>query len=241
MYIQYGTFQFAPGEATFAGINMRTNQTSRGYNISQQIDFSVIGEVCKPTQAEITSRISQITNAFSQHGYDIGLYHDDGTPTPHFLQSSHQLNLTGNQVKTIRFPEVTGGEYVDGRKFAITVGAEVLGAERQLLSYYDSIEQVGNGQPDIRWRLIPNIGWAARLFAPSTLVRYFHSGSAETLDTWLTPPPPYFPGPPFLVPGSYRVRRHHPVRRPQGFLGYRVDWFYEYNLLIPTPGYPTVR
>lgn len=241
MYIKYGNFPFNPGEATFASTTMRTNRTVRGFDLTQSVDFKIVGEVCNTDAAAITSRLNQIQVAFSQAGGDIGLYQDDGTPTTHFLQSAHPNNLTGNQIDYIHFPEITGGEYVDGRKFSIGVSAEVLRSERTLVDYSDAITQRGTGQPDARWRLIPNWGWVSELVSLGSPVRYIHQGYAETLDTWLQPIPPYFTAPPFLDPRATRVTRYHPVKRPQGFLQYRIEWHYEYYLLLPLVGLPTIR
>lgn len=240
MYIRAGNFNFAPGEATFAGVTMFTNRNSRGFNWTQSVDFHVAGEVCNTDSSQITNRLDVIYNAVAQNGYDIGLMHDDGSPTHHYLQSNHPLNLTGNQLKYFRYPGAFGGEYVDGRKFSFGVGAEIRGDETPLLNYYDSLQQVGNGQPDVRWTL-SEFGWQARRYAPSTLVRYIHRGYAETMDTWLTPPAPYFSEPPFLVPRSVQYVKHHPIRRPQGYLTWRIDWTYEYNLLVAANGIPTLR
>lgn len=233
MYVKYGDFQFASGEATISSVDISTNLSPRGFMVSRTLRMDIEGEVCitSGNNSEITARLLAIETAFSEHGRDLGLYHSNGDPTVHILESNHVNNLTGNQVLDTRYPGAYGGEYVDGRMFSIVVGCEMRADETPLLHYHDSVRQFGNGGPDVRWSVHPRFRrWVADEVAPATKVMYEHTGQAETLGAWFEPPPPYFTSPLFLKSASVLTGREHPKRRPQGYLGRITTWRYVYEL-----------
>ena len=238
MYLKYGGFQFNHGEATIASVDIVSNYSARGFRISRTIRYDIEGEVCSNTgdPKDVTARLNDIENAFSVDGLDFGLYHDDGSLSTHFLLSNIAANLTGNQVLYAKYPGAHGGEFVDGRMFALGVGAELLAVETPLLHYTDSVRQIGNGAADVRWRVHPRFRrWVADQVAPATKIMYIHSGFAETLGAWFEPPPPYFTSPLFLKSQSVELGREHPKRRPQGYLGRITTWRYVYETPVPNP------
>jgi hypothetical protein len=245
VYIKYGGFTFGHGEATLSSIDVVTNHSARGFRQTQTVRFDIEGEVCAgiSDSGDITTRLQQIETAFAFDGYDFGLFHDDHSPTVHYLESNHVNNLTGNQVLYTKYPGAYGGEYVNGRMFAIGVGAEMLSIETPLLQYHDSMRQIGNGGADARWRWHPRFRrWVVDVLAPRTAVTYVHSGFAETLGAWFEPPPPYYTNPLFLKSSNYELGREHPKRRRQGYLGRITTWRYVYELPVPDPLlYPILR
>jgi len=237
MYIKYGTFQFGVGEATFSRVSAETLRSPRGFRIAQKIQFDIDGEICLQAGEDaydITARLNAIQSAFANDGYDIGLYHPNGSATHHYLQSSNAINLTGNQVLSRSWPSAMDGEYVDGRMFQISVGATVLDADSGLLEYTETLQRTGTGGPRIEWRLLPNNLWYPLRLSPTSLVTYVQSGSATTIGTWYAPPAPYYTAP-FELEHQRILKRHHPVRMPQGYKEYRTDWEYVYQFPLLDP------
>lgn len=244
MYVKYGNLQFAPGEAVIAGINLVTNRSSRGFNMTQSVMFHVSGEVCQQDadKVAITNRLQEIFAEISQNGKDIGVYLSDNSQTYHYLQSNHPNNLTGNQIRYQNFPAMDPMEYIDGRKFSFGVGAEILGVESSIFEYSDSIRQINNGGPDVDWVYEPGIGWVLEQRSPTTFVTYIHTGHANVLSSVpFTPPPPYF-NIPFWIPKLSEIGNFSPERKPQGYMGRLYTWKYVYR--VPAPNIaivPTIR
>lgn len=240
MYLKYGSFQFEPWEATLQSVVMQTQYSVRGFKQVQHVQMFVEGTVVANGQYDVGARLAQIEAALADDGYDFGLYHDNGTPTQHFLQSNHPDNLTGNQIFQKHFPNEEGAEYITGRTFRFGVKAMLNVEETALLEYRDSYEAQGDCGPRYQWTESDQ-GVYVRRVAPATTQKVTHAGYAITSVPWFQPPAPYFQ-PPFLHSPLTTIRRTSPEGRyPQGFTGYRVDWSYHYELPVDTFGAPTIR
>lgn len=230
MYVQYKNFVFNEGEATLANVALYRNRNSRGFTKTQTVRFDVEGEVCGPSitaPSDITTRLNQIITAINEDGGDIGLYHDDSSPTAHYLESNNPFNLTGNQLIYQRFPHAKNAEYVDGRLFGFGIGAEILAADTSLLDYQDAIIGVGNGGPVTQWKMDELFGWQLHTYAPTSIVRYIHTGYAVTLGAIFSPPGPLF-GAPFVDNERERITFTTAERLPFGLMGRRTQWRFEY-------------
>lgn len=228
MYVQYGSFQFEPWEA---GISSRARfiYSPRGFKKYQHVRFDIDGELCIRTgQPDIRARLGQITAAFSLNDRDIGLYHDDGTPSHHFLSTTTR-NLTGNQVIQQSYPTTNQGEYTSGRKFAYTVAALLYDPEESLLEHSDSLRRVSNAGTEYRWKYNRYWGYYPEVVVPSTMQIIYHVGSRVGIDTWPLPITPFY-DPPFELNHLRQVKQHSPIRYPNGFAEYRTTWSYVYAL-----------
>lgn len=238
MFVRYGSFDFTSGEAGLA-VRVVANRSQRGFMTTRNVLFHINGEVCADGASAVTTRLNQIATAFDTNGGDIGLWVDTNTPTQHYLQSLNPRNLTGNQVLSSYFPETVGGEYVNGRKFSIEVGAVLDAAESNVLDWQDSITFTGNTGATYRWRRHPRLNWWAERTAPNSLQQITHSGFAVGLSTWIFPPTPFYSAP-FEAQDSRVVHFGNPKRFPQGYVGYTTRWQYTYilpladDLLRPT-------
>lgn len=230
MYVKYGSFAFEPWEAGLA-VRATPNRSKRGFKKTINVQFDIEGELCVSGQSNITARLNQIEAAFRYDGYDCGLYHDDNTPSFHYLNSSHIYNLTGNQVLYANYPQTKNGEYSTGRMFSIGVGAEMVDAEQNLLDYSDSIGLVGNAGPTYGWNFHRKWGYYPVRTSPTSLQRIVHSGYAVGMVAHITPPTPFY-SPPF----EDNLRRYvywGPAKRsPQGLTEYVTQWRYYYTLPV---------
>jgi len=239
MYIKYGTFQFEPWEASLANVSIQAHYTPRKFKKSQLVEMTVIGTVVASGQYSVGTRLSQIQTALLEDGLDFGLYHDDNTPTVHYIQSSHPNNLTGNQVSRKIFPADTGAEYITGREFSFTISAEIADFETSLIEYRDSYAATGDCGPIYEWEATRE-GLLVRQTAPASMQSVIHSGYAVTSSAFFTPPAPYY-APPFHLSHLKEIKYTGPQRYPQSALGYVTEWKYHYILPTDTFNLPTIR
>lgn len=243
MYIKYGNYQHPPGECNLLSFTARTRMSPRNFQVSTIYTAHCAGEFCNtPSDTEYTldTRIRDLEDELAIPRQDWGLYHSDNSPTAHFLQSTHPLNLTGNWVSSRQFPSNHNGEWASGRAFAYSVSAEFLTPETLLLDYHESIEQRGTTGPIIDWSEHKYHPPTFEIFAFSSLQRIVQRGYALTLGTWLVPPGPSLP-PPFELQHQRIVKRTTAARYPQGFEAFRVDWLYIYKSPLDLSFFPTPR
>ena len=239
MYVGYGAFQFAPEEAGLA-VRAEFVRSPRGFKQYQRVRYDIDGELCiEGGQYDITTRLNQIIAAFSTDGGDIGLYHDNGTPSTHFMSTTTN-NLTGNQVLYSQFPTTSQGEYTSGRKFQIGIGALLYDPDNLLVAHHDSLHRTSNAGPHWRWRRGPrNWGFYPEMLYPQTMQTIVHSGYRIAMDTWPLPVSPFY-DPPFEENTQRVVIHHSPIRYPNGYAEYRTEWKYIYKLpTFDDTSYPT--
>lgn len=230
MYVKYGDFSFLGEEA---GLSTRCEfvHSKRGFKKYQRVRYDIFGELCIPSgQYDITSRLNEIISAFSEDDKDIGLFHDDGTPSQHFTSTTLN-NLTGNQVIAKQFPVTDKGEYTSGRQFQITVSALLLDPSSSLIEHQDVLMRQGNAGPLYQWKR--NIFWShyPEIVAPSTVQVMAHEGYRVGITGWPLPVTPFYE-PPFEQNHIRRVTHHSPVRHPKGYTEYKTSWSYRYVLPV---------
>lgn len=240
MYIKYGSFQFEDWEATLQNVVVQTRYSQRQFKTTKFVQMWVEGTVVATDQYNVSTRLAQIEAALADDGNDFGLYHDNGSPTQHYLQSNHPNNVTGNQIFMRQFPVDDGAEYVNGRNFRFGVKAEIADYETSLLEYRDSYKAIGDCGPIYQWSATDQ-GVMVRRAAPASVQTVIHSGYAKTTVPWFAPPPPYY-GAPFHLSHLREIEYIGPDDRyPQGLSGYVTNWKYIYNLPTDTYNTPTVR
>lgn len=247
MYFKYGTYQHAPNEVTLAQfqiIPVRHNnfRTATRYTMQLSGELYVTDGISDKVacQADLTNKINGLINAYKDDYKDAGFYQDNGLPTPHVLISNHPDNLTGNIVTSRNWPAGDGNEYATKRTFTIGISALFKSSYSQLVSYQDSIEQIGDGGSVIRWY--------SRRFGPpgfeiassQSLVTYKHAGKAMAIDAYPMPPMPLYTRP-YLLGDLTRISRIGPQRYHQGYQMYEIHWNYTYVLPNPALVLPTVR
>lgn len=229
MYVKYGAFPFEPWEAGLSVYQQHVH-SSRGFKQYQRVRYDIDGELCIPTgQYDITTRLNQIITAFSTDGFDIGLYHDDNSPSHHFMSSSDINNLTGNQVIYAKFPVTAQGEYTSGRRFQIGVSALLNNYEADLVEHRDSLHRHSNAGPHWRWRRNRFWGFYPEIVTPNTMQIIHHVGYRVAMSAYPLPVTPFY-AQPFEMNHERRVSFTSPRRHPNGYTEYRVDWHYIYRL-----------
>lgn len=239
-YIKYGNFQFENWEASLTGVSIQRKYSQRGYKMSYIAQMFVNGDVVAADQYAVSNRLTDIANAISSDYKDFGLYHDNGSPTQHYLRTNHPDNMTGNQIFMVNFPAQVGGEYVNGRQFSFGVKAEFAEYDSALLEYSDTYRAIGKAGPIWDWDNTQQ-GIIARKLTPNSFQRVIHSGFAKTTVPWFLPPPPYY-SEPFHLGHLQDISFQSPTERYQFYSsGYITRWTYHYCLPIDVFDTPTVR
>lgn len=231
MYIKYGDFEFNPWEA---GLSVRAEfvHSPRGFKKFQRVQYDLDGELCiDGGQYDITERLNEIIEAFSEDDKDIGLYHDDDSPSTHFMSTTTN-NLTGNQVLSKQFPVTSHGEYTSGRKFQISVGALLYSPDSVLVEHQDSLRRISNAGPHWEWKADPRRplwGFYPEMIFPATMQTIYHSGFRTAMDAYPLPVAPLY-SPPFELNTRRVVEHLSPKRYPKGYTEYTTRWHYVYSL-----------
>lgn len=231
MYFKYGNFQHPNGEVNLVRFTVRPRQGRRGTRRELDYEMHLQGELLtqKKTksecQAELHSKIAALNSAYLFEGFDAGLYHDDGTPTKHFLQTNHPNNVTQNRILYRSFP--TGGpeEYATCRTFAVGIGATFIDAESQIEFFTESITVVGTGGPDIEV-VETQYGLEIDQIIPQTKQVIIQEGEAVGLSGYpvLVVPGPVLPA--FERPKLRRYTTTGGRYRGQGYTDYTIRWRY---------------
>lgn len=249
MYLQYGSYQHPSHEASIARWIVRPRYNARGFRVAYRAEAHVSGEIVLASgedQYALSTKIQALENAFKVDGSDFGLYHANGTPTPHYLQSDHPSTLTGNQIVYFSYPvggdEDPGGpgEYSTGRRFSYVVANEYLAPDSIILEYSEEVIHVGDCGPTYEW--IKHRGLAPYWVrtAPASTQLIIQQGKARTLATWLVPPDPLL-GAPYEKTDQRRISRLNPVRFPQGFEAFEISWRYVFESDVIQPVFPNIR
>ena len=117
-----------------------------------QINRCVLhGTLIGTSQAGITASIAALENAYSQDGFDLEVFHDNGTTlSRHYLYNANTLN--GVRVKDLswipRDPRYgqSGPEYVNKRTYRIILESEKIDPNASALtSWHESLIGIGTG------------------------------------------------------------------------------------------------
>lgn len=232
MYVQYGSYQFDANNVAVT-LTQRRNFARRGepVTITKQMTLDGILLPDSATQASIKTKIDAFEDAFAEHGEDLGLYHDDGSVSAHFLDSS--ASLGGVRIIDVSYPDGDGrsGQYATRRSFRVTAEAEFSASSDGLVIFRETLQFIGSG--GIRDTLVETrTGIPQRqiisLQTPQTIIQ---SGSSVGLEAYVNFPAPIFPG--IEQHPQRRLTNGDPERIPGGFRNWPRSW--QYTFLSETP------
>lgn len=144
MYFKYGNFQHPDNQVNLVSHTEEHIRSQRGKPYLLRKRQTLDGYIKGATQAEIKTKIEALENAYELEGRDAGLYHDDGTRSPHFLDSSAAIG--GVKILTFGYDRSDGSQYATQRNFSITLQADFPAGNVGLLYYEETLEIIGTGQ-----------------------------------------------------------------------------------------------
>lgn len=241
MYFQYGPFRH---DSNLVDLESFTQRRADDRIVKT---MTIAGDLIpsSATQSAIRSKIESLEAAYNTEGLDAGLYHDDGTKSPHFLDNA--LSVGGVTVKSIDYPQGDNprrGEYVTSRRFRIVLEAEYLDTENAdgIVDWQESITTRGTGGPRFAVQELDSAPPVIEMVSDYTPVFVTQSGRAIGLSGWLSPPPPIATTGLIIQPSATAIDRGHPDRIGNGFLNYPVSWRYEFvSASTINTQYPVLR
>lgn len=247
MYFKYGNFQHDSNLVDVESFTQQVVRNSRGGRERIVKTLTIAGDLIPSTasQSAIRSKIEALEAAYNTDGLDAGLYHDDGSKSPHFLDSSQ--SLSGVLVKSLNYPQGDNprrGEYVTTRKFRIVLEAEYFDDLADgIVLWQENITTRGDGGPRMAVQELDSAPAVIEQVSDYTPVFVTQSGRAVGLSGW---PVPSFPltAPGLIQQGPGTVfSPDHPERSGNGYLNYPVSWRYEFVSNGSSLGsyYPTLR
>ena len=241
MIFKYGSHAHAQDEVSLVRFMVLPRRSSRGFRTEIEYRMDITGELLGTSTSDLTTKINTLIAAYQDDDKDAGLFLNDGTTaTPHFLQTNHSQNLTGNVIRYRNWNHGgDGAEYATKRTFAIGISALFRDNVNQLTDYRDNISRRAFG-PRYRWVESPTqLPYPIRsnLYTTQYIYQY---GYATALDAYPLPPPPLLPEPNYL-PDLTRIDERGPSRYAKGFRGYTTKWSYVYAVAAPTLLSPTIR
>ena len=157
MYFKYGSFTHTANDVDMTSLSIARQYSPRNRLFFKRHTLSMVGHLIASTQADIKSAIAALQAAYRYDRVapgdgDAGLYHDDGTVSAHFLDTSKSIN--GIRVLHVTFPNGGDGEYATGRSYSVALQADFMeDFEDTIYSFEERISFQGGCGPS--WELIP--------------------------------------------------------------------------------------
>lgn len=202
MYWVCGNYQHADNEVDLTSFAIQRMYSPRNQLAFMRKTLVIQGHLIASTQATIKAAIDALEQAYkiqpggvngSLEGFsmDVGLMHDDGTRSPHFLEAAKHVN--GVRLKHFEWNRKDGGEYATGRSYTIVFEADEINPESQIYSFQESVQYIGNCEG--KWELVDQYyGPPLRQdICEMTVQRIIQSGSAVGVEAHPYPPAEMFP------------------------------------------------
>jgi hypothetical protein len=238
VFAKYGSYTHDDNEVLVTSFTQRT-QFARGLPqlVKKTLAYEVVLIPASASQASIRSAIQALEAAYSRQGQDAGLYHDDGSASPHVLDSGSSIG--GVRVLSLDYPQGDGGEYATARTATITLEADYPVSGDVLLSFSESLRFVGTCGPRKVWAQVLNGAPQRQTVNQRTTQTITQSGSAVG---WLAEP--RLPGP--LFPSLEHVDRREvspgaPTLEGQRFVNWPLSWTYHFESASPLNARPHRR
>jgi hypothetical protein len=230
----YGTYDHPNCEVYPKRIEVRPVRTRDNARWAMHYRMEVAGDlVGHATPAEVTAEIALMDAAYANDNLDAG-FKLNNVWTPHYLNSSSALNLTGNRVVYRSWDNVLPTELANTRSFSVGIEAVFALGNTGLIEFNEVTTKIGNGGP--KWRLYNT--WAGdpvkEQICSKSLVKHVTRGRYVSIEPWLAPPAPYWPLEEQqwlrVVQYSSPIWHGHPSGK---YTHYAVDYAYTFERLGP--------
>lgn len=189
MYFKFRDFVHDANEVDLTMFQQEQVYSPRNKYVFLRKTMTIQGHFCVSGQSNIRSKLQALEEVYlSDLVASAGLYHDDGTPSAHFLDDKSSLN--GVRVMALDYPKDEGGEYDTGRSYRIVLQADYLNPrllESHIWSWEETISMHGAGGPS--WEMIPQfVGPPVKqINAMLTPQRFIQSGQSVGVTMHVTP------------------------------------------------------
>jgi hypothetical protein len=232
MFCRYGAYTHSDNEVNLVSFSHRVIHSDRGRPGVVRKTAKLEGVLIASTQANIKSAIQSLQAAYTLQGRDWGLYHDNGTASPHILVNAD--SLSGVRVVELSFPKGDGAEYATQRTYSITLEATYAASNEALHSFSETLSIQGDGGP--RFVVIPVLNGPPQkqITHQATPVTAQQTGQAVGMFAYPSPAPPIFPF------AEKRERRTIATQAPRSegnqFVLWPISWSYYFESPTPLSG-----
>ena len=122
VYFQYGSHRHADSEVQLVSLRKQAVENERGEAEAVRWTMQIRGVIAGDSQDALRSAIQTVEQAYSRNGEDAGLYHDDGTPSPHVMKTKDAIG--GVRIASLAFSEASGEEYAVQRTYDVVLEAD---------------------------------------------------------------------------------------------------------------------
>jgi hypothetical protein len=238
MYLKYGTYQHAAGEASVV-ISKQGIFSEAGLPRGIRERWDIQGRLQAASQAALTAAINALSAAYAVQGLNVGFYFDDGSPTSHQITSAN----TNGGVRVVvppSFPEGKGAEYSTFRTYSLAIEAEWLDPAATLIGWNERLQFSGGG-PQFAFLQPINGSPLKQLLRQQTPYRATQSGEATGCYSYPTPALPLWPDAEHI----HQRALHYDLPKRMGppgsatYTQYKVTWSYHFESATPLVGLPT--
>lgn len=235
MQLKYRNHEHADDEV---GVTMKqeTLWSERGRAHATRHTWTIQGQLIgNATQAEITTAIQALEDAYSVDGGDLTLYLSDGTTV-----SAHRLRSrdTIGGVKIVQrpsFPKGDGAEYAAGcmRTYEIVAQADFPIWSENLLAWHQAFSIRGIAGAE-KWVLVPTLNgsWQRQTVNARTPMFVIQKGFAVGQFRYPIPAAPLFSA--VFEHGEQRlIDKDDPQRIGTDLTNYRINWQYTFESNTP--------
>lgn len=215
-------FAHAFNEVTIAQ-SMRSTYSERGFRTMLTRTLDITGEILDEGVSAITTRINAIETYYPGLLTSAALYDDDGNLTAHLLTDDADC-FGGIRVMQISYPNGDGAEYVNGRKFSISLEADFIDRSGgELVEWQQTIRRVGTGGPRFAMQEVLEGPPVRQITNKRTIQTVSQSGSAKGLTGY---PLAFVPKP--VLPNAEYPDRRELTEGPYEWKGTR-KFNFQYN------------
>jgi len=189
------------------------------------------GFVKGSSQSSLNNKIKQVQNAYRLPAQSSGLYHDNGSATPHLLTADG----TFRGIETsFQWTNSNNAEYATGRSFAATMTVrKVLQGVDDIVQFSETVTVRGTGGPRRHTGVLQQGNPRRQIIAQKTPIFITQAGNAIGRFSAPAPPAPLYPS-----DEDYEQRTNSatsPNRDSGIFQDYGVNWSYSFTLLGGDP------
>ena len=244
MYATYGGYTMSDAnrnKVNLAAFDIIPQYSERGKKTSVIHRVTLRGELliadglttAAQVQADLTTKIGALANAFVNNGLDFRFYQDDGTLTNHCLFNDNSAALTDVQIVQRSWPEGDPAEYATQRTYQVVLQQELADRESELLVYRETISLTGSAGRYVEWvENAAGIPIYQEIHA-NTMTQIVQQGEAIAMDGW---PFLYIPEPIYGFPYERVKLRRLDLILPRftgrQYVEYGCRWRYEYQVPI---------
>jgi hypothetical protein len=233
MYVKWGDYQHAAGEAEFIyGWQSIFSEDNVLRGELHRVELN--GRLQGTDTADLLVKMAALEAAYRLHGKDIGLYYDDNS-IHQILRSADTIG--GTRSMGVRYPTGRGAEAGNYRSYELVVEGTKQAGASGILTWQETLSPSGGG-PLYGWLTCQTGPPYQDIIAQQTPYEMIQSGSATGLGSYPDAPGPIWPG---LIDGiASPPVRGTPQRRGQEggtqFTEYPIAWSYRFKSATPFSG-----